>query len=550
MRSLPRPWTKNATLVLAACLLAVGGLLRFMAWPWHNNLWAIDWLSYYEPQAEALATLRLHRWLLSWEGLHPPVSGVVHGTLMALGVPLSIHWAASLAATLGGAAFLALAVAERSSAWLGLAVLGWAVLSPLQANYGLNTSPYPWVLLLVGASVLALARAAEYTPAEARRHFLVAAVLAGLALQTHVLAFAVALGQALWLAIQGRAWLRDRKDAVVRWAVVVGLFTLPMVVGSLTKTSDPWTFHIERGEEHWVRTASMVLHERFGARYFGLALGGLLALLGAIGMLLKPRGLPGMLGLALLGWCSALFLFIELGVADPRLSHYYLVPHLLGLGSGAVGAGTLMARVPEALARRWVVALVLVAVSIPWGLEAVNQQLDRRTAAMRQLDEAREVRTVIGDAFAKADDGDVVAYLWDHQFLNDEPEYLDPFAAWPPGRVGRRCREEHPPRGLCNAAGNVRFYFDPSAFSGHLYEFEEPLRLMVNQAEPPGRARIFLLPSPEAPPRPFASEVWMEAEGGTALMLPRGVTMWEFPPGTRIEPPDRLIDPPEASESE
>ena len=197
MAPLPRSWTKKAPLFLAVLLLAGGGWLRFVAWPWHSNLWAIDWLSYYEPQAEALASLQLHRWLLSWEGLHPPVSGVVHGALMALGSPLSVHWAATVAATLGGAVFLARSVAERSSAFLGLAVVGWASLSPLQANYGLNTSPYPWVLLFVGASVFALARASECAPSRARRPFIVAAVLAGLALQTHVLAFAVALGSLL-----------------------------------------------------------------------------------------------------------------------------------------------------------------------------------------------------------------------------------------------------------------------------------------------------------------------------------------------------------------
>lgn len=540
-------WARFATLAVAAAVLAVGGWLRAITWPWHNNLWAIDWLSYYEPQAEALATLRLWSWLGSWEGLHPPVSGVVHGTLMALGVPLSGHWVATTAAGLAAIALLAWAVGRehRMGGGFALLVVFWASLSPLQANYGLNTSPYPWTLLLVGGSVLALSRARDDGD---RRVWIAAAVWMGLAVETHVLALSIAIGQALWLAAQGRTWLVDRKAEVGRWAMIVGALCLPMFIGSIFKTSDPWTFHIEEGGEPWFRTAWMVLHERFGGRSSAVLLGAVLAFFAVVGAALKPRGLPGLLAVSVMGWAAALVLFIELGVADPRLSHYYLVPQLLGLAAGAVGAIAVAERLPER-ARGvwpWVLLALLAAVSVPWAEDGLRTQLDRRSTAERSLEDAAAVRDSVGEAFRSAGDGDVVAYLWDHQFLNDEPEYMDPYAAWPLSRVGRRCREEHPPRGLCNASGDARFYFDPSAFSGGLWELEEPLRLMVNQASAPGRARFILAPGPDAPARPFPSEVWMQEQGASRRDLGGGVALWEFPVGARVEPPSVPLKPPES----
>jgi hypothetical protein len=420
--------------------------------------------------------------------------------------------------------------------------VAWAALSPLQANYGLNTSPYPWTLLLVAAATLAL-RAAVSRPEP--RPWIVAAVLMGLAVQTHVLAFAVAVAQALWLALHGAGVLRDRRRAVTRWAAVLGIFCVPMLVGSLTKTSDPWTFHIEEGGEPWVRTAWMVLHERFGGRRTALWLGAALAGSTSLGVVLRPRGLASLLVLGIAGWMSALALFIELGVADPRLSHYYLVPHLLGLAAGASGLAAGLERWGRAPALRIGGLLALAVGTGLWASDALRYQLGRQGDAERALADAEPVREAVRAAFAGASEGDVVAYLWNHEFLNDEPEYLDPYAAWPLSRVGRRCTEEHPPRGLCNAAGGSRFYFDPSAFEGALFELEEPLRLMVNQAHPPGRATLFLLPGSEAPPRPFPSEVWMAAQGATETRLPGGVTRWQFPVGARLEQPREPLPRPD-----
>jgi len=528
---------------LALALLAVGAWLRAGTWPWHSNLWSVDWLSYYEPQAAALGSGRLWAWAGSWEGLHPPVSGIVHGTLMALGVPLLGHWMATVTAGLAAIGLLAWMVGKEGRGPLAVLLVLWAALSPLQVNYGLNTSPYPWTLLLVASSLWMLTRVGLE-----RRAWLMAAVLTGLAVQTHVLAFAVAVAQALWLAARSRGQTEQWRAHALRWAQIVGVFCVPMVIGSLSKTSDPWTFHIEGGGEHWSRTAWLVLHERFGARPSALWLGGTLGALGLVGAARRPREVTGLLVLSAVGWLAALWLFIELGVADPRLSHYYLVPHLLLLAAGTAGASSLVDAVPVAHRSKalWALVIALAGVSAAWVDEALRTELGRQAEAHRQLSAAEAARTVIRRAFADAGDGDVVAYLWDHQFLNDEPEYLDPYAGWPLSAVGRGCREEHPPRGLCNARGEARFYFDPSAFTGPLYELEEPLRLMVNQAHPPGQAQIVLVPGPDAPPRPFPAESWMEGNGAARSDLGDGVAVWTFPVGARVEPPNEPLEPPES----
>lgn len=524
-------------------LLGAGVWLRVITAPWHTNLWTVDWLSYYEPQAAALASFRLHAWLGSWEGLHPPLSGAVHGAIMVFGGSLAAQWVATVAAGLLSVVLLRRLFGPGLDAWPWLLLVAWVALSPLQANYGLNTSPYPWALLLSGAATAALVHANDRGGARA---WLIAGLLIGLAVETHVLAFAIAIGQALWLAVQGAEHRRRHRQGLKRWAIAVGVLALPMIVGSLTKTRDPWTFHIEEGEQSTWSTVSMVFFERFGDRPSALVLGGVIGVLALAVVARNPRGTPGLLAISIVGWMAALALFFEIGVADPRLSHYYLVPQLLAFALGAVAVAELAGWAGERRSLRAALALVLVGVTGWWTTEAVGWQLDRQDRAHAMIAEAGSTPADIGVLFADAGPGDVVAYLWDHQFLNDEPEYLDPLAsAWPIGRIGRRCPEEHPPRGLCNALGTARFYFDPSAFAGELWELEEPLRLMVNQAEPPGEARILLLEGPDRPPHPWPVEVWMAEQGGQRRSLGSGVVAWEFLSGTRIDPPVEPLRPPE-----
>ena len=521
--------------MLAAPVLAVGAWLRAGTAPWHTNLWAIDWLSYYEPQAEALASLHLWRWAGSWEGLHPPFSGVVHGTLMTLGAGLGVQWAATVTAGLVAAALVGWMVQEAGAkdahpavaTGAALAAVSVLALSPFQANYGLNTSPYPWALLTTAGAMAALWAARRST---ATGPWVVAGLLSGLAIQTHVLAFAAVIGQGCWLTLHGRALWREARAGLVRWGAIVGLFALPMVIGSLLKTSDPWTFHIDPQEEPWWRTAAMVLNERFGDRTTASSLGAVLGTLALFGAARQPRGVASLLSWGTVGWMAALVLFIELRVADPRLSHYYLVPQLLGVGAA-------LAAVAEMPRKQGFGPLLLVGlVGLLWGRESLDYLEERRQHASALLEEHAAGRAAVKAVFEQAGEGAVIAYLWDHEFLNDEPEHLDPFAAFPLSAVGRRCPEEHPPRGLCNADGSRRYTFDPSAFTGEVDEYEEPLRLLINGSEPPGRTTIVQVPGSGAPPRPFPVEEWLREHGGV-LSDEGDVLIWRFPPGHRVAPP-------------
>ncbi len=539
-----------ALLATAAVLLGLGAWLRALTRPWQSHFWTIDWLSYYEAQADALASLRLHAWLGSWKGLHPPVSGALHGAIMVFGGSLAIHWTATASAALLAVVVLSspLFGGTRLRAALGVLLLLWGTISPLQVNYGLLTTSYPWALLLCAAATAALLRASE---SGTNRAWLLAGILVGLASETHVLAFAVVLGQGLWLLVQGREFWTKHKPGLVRWGVAVGLLVLPVLIGALTRTSDPWTFHIGEGGESWWRTASMVFFGRFGAGSSATALGVVLGIGALGGVILKPRGLPGLLAISVVGWLAALTLFILGHVADPRLSYYYLVPHLLGFGLAAAGWAELLERAPETWRTRVAVGALAVLVGVTgwWAADSVSWQLQRRDHAEDLIAEAGSTPGAVRALFEGAGSGDVIAYLWDHQFLDDEPEHLDPMAArWPVTRLGRRCTGERPPRGLCNAFGSARFYFDPSAYSGGLWELEEPLRLMINRAEAPGSARILMLAGPDSPPHPWPTEVWMKKQGGRSTALGAGVMLWEFPPGTRVEPPSEPLRPPEEDE--
>lgn len=520
---------------LAAPLLLVGAWLRWQQRPWHSNVWGVDWLIYYEPQARALRRGDLLHWLLSWEGLHPPLSGVIHSTAMALGASWSVHWGLTVGACLGGSAWLAGSLGRRLHPAAGLLLLLWACLSPLQVNYGLNTSPYPWQLLLVAGSTALLLWAVEQSEPRA---WLLAGVAAALCAQVHVLAFAAVLGQALFLMLHGprrwRAWGRP----ALGWLAPVVLSALVVVVVSLTKTADPWTFHVEP-EEPWWRTARLVLAGRFGDGWragLGPALG-----LGALaGLAGGARREVALLLLQILGMLAALALFLDLGVADSRLTHYYLVPQLLLFAAGAAGwvglalrwGGPGPWRRLPAGAAPWVLAGLVAASQLGWIQQNWRWLGDRHDTARATMaaSPAEPVRAL----YDAAGEGDAVVYLWGPTFLNDEPENLDPVgAAWPLRRLARPCFDVEAPRQHCVQHGGARFFFAPNPFTGPLDGVEEELRLLVNSAHAPGRATFLFHPQPDAAARPWPAEQWLRDQGGVGEEL-GSVLVVRMPPGAHI----------------
>ena len=536
----PRP---DAGLLAAAALTAgavvFGASLRLDQLPWHSNVWGIDWLGYFEPQARHLRHGNVFGWLLSWEGLHPPISGAIHGFFQAISVSFVTHWVLTVAAGLAAVVVLG-GVGWRETGSVAALLIPVAVLSgaPMQANYGLNTSPYPWALLATSLStwaMLAALRAGTGDDDAAKAAWRRSAWASALAAQVNILVTAAVLGQILFLLLLHR---RLRK----RWTIIVGV-SLAFIVGmSLFKTTDPWTFHISE-EEPWPSTARHMLTSRF------VAIGdcwGMVAWVAAgcvAGLLSEARRAVGLLLLQALGYVAALALFYEIHVADPRLTHYYLVPQLLLVAAGgwglAAGAARFGPRAGPAAA-----LILAAAASATWGGAAADWY-DRKAAAADEriaASSADELRPY----WADAKDGDVVLYLWDHSFLNDEPEHMDPIAArWPTGRTGRPCYDDPDPRLLCNRDGGAHFYFSPNLLSREEFaSFEETFRIVLNMVEAPGRAVVIAAPNlGETAPRPWPWEAWLEGLGGVAKGPFAGdVMVWEMPAGLVVPGPPP-IDP-------
>lgn len=518
-----------AVLAVALVLLLIGVWLRILNQPWQTNIWAVDFVVYYEPQARALSAGALHHWLFAWEGLHPPVSGIIHGALMAAGVPLAGQWATSTAAMLGAGAVVAGLVARVTGSGLaGLGVLAAVCLSPLQANYGLTTSPYTTAILFVALASAAIFRAVEEpTP----RRLLIAGVAGGIALQTHVLALAVVGAQAIWLALRGPSWVRAHRRALATWGATLGVFVIPLVVAALAKTGDPWTFH-QDNTEALGRTLVLAVHERFGGRTTGAVASVLVGLAALGGALRRPRGLAGLLALSGLAWVGALLVFHVMGVAAPRQSHYFPTAHLLFLGAGAVGVLELRGVLGG---KAWLGGALLGLGGLLWAGPAVSWQLQRAADARARLEAHGQARETVRAAYEQAGEGDVVVYLWAYSFLNDEPEYLDPFAAWPVGRFGGFCGDHEIPRGLCLSGGGAGFFFDPTSFAGSLDGLDSALAQWVDQARAPGEATFVVVAPADAGPHPWPVDAWFERHGGVAQHLD-GVSVWTMPSGLRIEP--------------
>jgi hypothetical protein len=518
---------------LAAGFVILGIKLRTETLGYHQNLWGIDWLSYYEAQGRALRSFDLIGWLFAWEGLHPPLSGVVHGLIQATGGGLPVHWAATTAAGFCGAIALGLEGWRRSGPLALLLIVPVFSLCPIQSNYALNASPYPWMLLLLGVSTVLLLRA---TPTDNRRLWLASALCSALAAQVHVLALAAVGIQTLFLLSQVGA-PKTWSPNVRGWCVLVGLSAALIIGVSLNLTRNPWTFHVvqDADDQPWIRTAWHVLESRFGDIGGRLPFAALICAGAVGGLFSNQRRFVLLLWGQALAILAALVFFMETHVADPRLTHYYAAPELLFVAGGAVGLAAFLGR---AGTKGTILGLLLaLGVAGPAWRSADTWQEARNQA----LAEAATSPTVqaIAKLYDTAGEGDVLAYLWDHRFLNDEPEHFDAIAAgWPTHRLGRPCFDIESPRMQCNQHEGTRFYFDPRSHSTDFEPLEETLRLVINSAEAPGRARLVVVPGEEAPQRPWPVEAWLTEHGGSLKIFEDPeVLLWTFPVGLVIPSP-------------
>ena len=530
-------------MVITGVLLSVGVWFRLKQLPYHQNLWAIDWLGYYEQQARDLHNFNFAGYLLRWEGLHPPLSGILHGGMAVAGLGLPIHWAATITATLAGPLILGLAGARRLGGAALILSLLWVGLSPLQANYGLNTTPYPWSLLFVGGSTALFIRMLE---GQSGRTPLLAGLLSAAAIQVHVLAFAVVLAQAIVLASAGPTMRPGRGRAANPWWITVSASSAVLCWHAVAMTRDSWTFHVSEASGGWFGEVTLALANRFGDptdKYLLVSV----VLFGIIsGLLRGPRVLIALLLLEALGTLLALCLFFELNVADPRLVHYYAMPQMLFLVAGAWGIAALASSL-QSLRSRWLLIAMTVLLSGPWLLSTIERNQQREQHASEQIRKAAGIQ--VRALFEAAEQGDVVAYLWDNQFLNDESDHLDPVAAlWPTSRLGRPCFDIEMPPHHCNTYAGSHFFFSPSAQTGRdgdqeipFAAMEEGFRRMINLAAPPGQTVIIVAPGKDAPPRPWPMERWLTELGAVVSdPLAGGTLIFTVPSGIRVSPPPPL----------
>ena len=93
----------------------------------------------------------------------------------------------------------------------------------------------------------------------------------------------------------------------------------------------------------------------------------------------------------------------------------------------------------------------------------------------------------------------------------------------------------------CNEDKGVLFYFDPKSFNTEFEPLEETLRLVINSAKAPGRARLVIVPGEEAPSRPWPVDSWLTGYGGRMVDHPAaGIQVWSFPVGLQIPAPPPL----------
>lgn len=493
-----------------AALLVALAVAHRVAWlPWQWNYWLLDALNYYADQAQALRDGRVLAAAFAWQGLHPPGSGWIVAPLLAVEAPLPILVGASVAAYLLAALLLARSLADQHGPAPALVLLAAVASSALLANYSPWVGPYPyWTLGLAAATAWSL----DGVPR------LRAGLAAAWAILCHVLALpavavlvCVMVGRAVW----GPAERRLAPGPAIRASIPVVAATVAALFGAAGKGRDPWTFHVGESEAGVVLDQGRLLADRFGA-HTGTAVAvaaGVVACVAAVAARSTRSTAVLLIGQAA-AIEGALLLFMVMGVADSRQTQYHAGPLLLLLAAASLG----VVAVPPGRRR---LAAVAVAAAV-W----IGHAGPVGSWLVSRLDEVRSARgdpTVLAAAqtMSAAAPGEVVLWIWDASFLNDEPEWFDPFAQrWPIARLGRLCWDWRDSRLLCHTSEGVRWFFSPNPLLDDLETHEEILRLAARTAA--HRLTIVALPKAVSAVRPWVAETWLRGLGARVDELPAG----------------------------
>jgi hypothetical protein len=548
------------SLLLIAALLVGALALRLGRLPLAWNYWALDYLSYPLVHRDELAHGHVAWTRLT--GLHPPLWSLLAAAIGAMGGGVRAMWALSLALSLGAIGITAAVLARRAGAGpaaLGVVLLG---LSPLQAHYALDLNNYP--LYLFGSALLALG----LDRALGGRGPGWAFAGALLCLHGHL------AGHALVLA--GAAIAAGRR----RWALLgalgaAELLALPITAASWARFGGEGTFHNERpGAIGLVHDLLATWPQRFGPLLGLAAIGAAVLWLGGRA-LKRPQTRDPATILAAIGGAglAATAAGLLSGAAFVGQTPYWLQPSwalltLAALGSAGLGRSGGAARalllLPWALPAadralrpladlapdvgaveppRWDTLPLAPPLAPPpagvpegrgWGPPGLPAGLSNseanvpgswwRTVPVPGAGGPRVRRLPAGDpgplrAWLSGEAADVLLWIWEPAFLNDDPRGWDPlFAALSPSDVGDLRPPDEPYPGFCRdrREGGVICFLNQASLRGGDAEAELRAALLRWRAEGADIDVVFARLDPDQiPPDPRRMRRAMQEAGST-----------------------------------
>ncbi len=400
---------------LLVVLVVAAGAIRWGRLPVIWDYWAIDYISYTFWHWDDVSAGRFPWTRLI--GMHPGQYALlmvavlkVCGSLRCL---LWIPVLCSLAATaLGG-----LWVRRVAGSWAGLLTATLLAISPLQVHYGMELNNYPW-FLLVGASLVVLTWTNWEQPSWPK---LVGLGLASCAtFHTHFFLVPVLGVLAVTLAI-------TRRGRMLAALGLGALPALPVLIAAATLPGEPgsYTGEVPAGTILWTETLAAWVG-RFGTAH--ALLGALLAVVLCAILALRQRRtrVPALLLLGTTATLSVVYYvgFVT-GAARIFQTPYWVLPSWCGFALVGLGA----AAAPR---RLWLVPVLVLAA---WAVEAGHRAL-RPLAHADSLGAAATAEDLAAHLDAGFGTGDVVLYLWDPPYINDQPHRYDPlFAAFPMAEV-------------------------------------------------------------------------------------------------------------------
>ena len=415
-------WPLLGGLVVAAVLIRWGRLP--VVW----DYWAIDYVSYTYYHWDDLTQGRFPWTRLI--GMHPGQYALLMALVLkvtgSLGALFGIAVIASCASMVVGAVW----VRRLGGSWAGLLLAGMLAVSPYQAHYGMELNNYP-LFLLMGSLLIVAVWACWNDPTRPR--LIALGVIVAAALHTHFFTVPLVAVLAVVVALTRRWHMQVAigAGAVTALPVMLGLASIAGEPGSYTGELPGADLLAAEIVDSWVG--------RFGSSHalFGVLVA---AGLGTVSALRERR--TRLAALLLLGTAVCLSAVNTVGfltgAARIFQTPYWVLPSWCAFALIALGCSAV---------RRvlWMVPLLIL---VPWVLEAGHRaawpcaraeaQVGVWTADGVQLLQETPTSKSLGAYLRnEVNPSDVVIYVWEPVYINDQPHRRDPlFAAIPPGEVG------------------------------------------------------------------------------------------------------------------